>query len=109
MQPLLPGGSKDHPHQKSAWFCHGDVIPEGLELKDKIKGIKGVDFWSEAKGHGRIICTKVGAPVVEKSKAGVETLNEWRTADGTKILDETRKIFFHDFGKARLIVLDIAL
>src|SRR5438046_85339 len=27
--------SKDHVHQKSVWFCHGDVIPEGIELKTK--------------------------------------------------------------------------
>src|SRR5262245_13080436 len=40
----VPGEATDHPHQKSAWFCHGDVIPEGLELKDKIKGVVGVDF-----------------------------------------------------------------
>ena len=37
------------------------------------------------------------------------TRNEWRTADGVKILDETRRISFHNFGKARLIVLDIDL
>src|SRR5689334_2249189 len=24
-----PKESNDHVHQKSAWFCHGDVIPEG--------------------------------------------------------------------------------
>src|SRR5262245_9286694 len=45
------GTQMDHPHQKSAWFCHGDVIPEGIELKDRIKGVAGVDFWSETKGH----------------------------------------------------------
>src|SRR5262245_32003497 len=40
-----PGESTDHVHQKSAWFCHGDVIPEGLELKvrSKDKNVKGVD------------------------------------------------------------------
>src|SRR5262245_37930889 len=26
---------KDHIHHKSVWFCHGDVIPEGIELKTK--------------------------------------------------------------------------
>src|SRR5262245_32378697 len=31
------GESTDHPHQKSAWFCHGDVIPEGIEVKEKIR------------------------------------------------------------------------
>src|SRR5262245_46329152 len=48
----LPGeATTDHPHQKSVWFCHGDVIPEGLELKVKTtdKHGRGVDFWSEAK------------------------------------------------------------
>src|SRR5437016_386160 len=26
--PPPEGQAKDHPHQKSAWFCYGDVIPE---------------------------------------------------------------------------------
>src|SRR5262249_1989585 len=61
----VPGDeTTDHVHQKSAWFCHGDVIPEGIELKTKSanKGDLGVDFWSEAKDkdgkprHGTIRC-----------------------------------------------------
>src|SRR5258708_2718167 len=52
MEPLKPGGTDDHVHQKSAWFCHGEIIPEGIELKVKVKGVPGVDFWDEAKGHG---------------------------------------------------------
>jgi len=104
-----PKEAVDHPHQKSAYFCHGDVIPEGLELKHKIKGVEGVDFWSEAKGHGDIVCTKIGEPKTTKDSASVITHNEWRTADGVKILDEKRVVSFHDFGKARLIVLDIDL
>src|SRR5207249_1657673 len=52
MEKAALGGSTDHPHQKSAWFCHGDVIPEGVELKQHIKGVEGVDFWSEGKGQG---------------------------------------------------------
>src|SRR5438132_8756119 len=37
MEELKPGGSKDHPHQRSAWFCHGDIVPEGIEIKQKVK------------------------------------------------------------------------
>ena len=109
--PMLkePGGTTDHLHQKSAWFCHGDVIPEGLEVKDKIKGVDGVDFWSEAKGHGRIVCTEVGKPALGNNHGRVTTRNEWRTADGTKILDEVRTIHLYDFGDARLFVFDIDL
>src|SRR5438105_13353767 len=57
-----PLETKDHVHQKSAWFCHGDVIPEGIELKQKVKGVEGVDFWSENKGAGRIVCVDVVEP-----------------------------------------------
>ncbi len=102
------GESTDHPHQKSAWFCHGDVIPEGMEIKEKIRGIKGVDFWSEAKGHGRIVCTKV-LDRDGSNQDKVETHNEWQTAGGTKILDEKRTIYLYTFGKARLFVFDIDL
>src|SRR5262245_65048448 len=54
------GEAKDHKHHVSAWFCHGDVIPEGIDYKKHVKGVEGVDFWSEHKGHGTIVCTKVG-------------------------------------------------
>src|SRR5262245_24043082 len=42
MEKAEPGEQTDHVHQKSAWFCHGDVIPEGLALTQKIKGVTGV-------------------------------------------------------------------
>ncbi|HEX5272615.1 MAG TPA: PmoA family protein [Gemmataceae bacterium] len=108
-QPAPPGGSTDHVHQKSAWFCHGDVIPEGVALKHKVKGVEGVDFWSEAAGHGVIACVHVGEPKNDKDHATVETKNEWRTADGVKVLDETRTISLYALGDGRLYVLDIDL
>jgi hypothetical protein len=113
-----PGETNDHPHQKSAWFCHGDVIPEGIELKTRSanKGDEGVDFWSEAKDkdgnprHGTIVCTKVGEPAqLAKNYAQVTTANEWRTPDGVKILDETRVLTLIDLPTGRLFVFEITL
>ena len=114
-----PGdATTDHVHQKSVWFCHGDVIPEGIELKTKSanKGDKGVDFWSEAKDkdgkprHGMIKVTKVGKPVQHaKNHASVETQNEWITPDGVKIMDETRVIHFTDTKEGRVFAFDITL
>lgn len=101
----LPGEAIDHPHQQSAWFCHGDIIPEGIELKSKIKGIAGVDFWSINKGHGKMVCTKVGDPLNLAGGAAIETHNEWSTADGVKIMDEKRTIYCYATPKARLIVV----
>ncbi len=114
----LPGEvTKDHVHQKSVWFCHGDVIPEGLELKTRSanKNDHGVDFWSEAKDkdgkrrHGQMTVVKVGEPKATKDGVSVETKNEWFTADGEKILEETRVITFRDLPEGRLFVFDIAL
>lgn len=110
--PMLEGQAgetKDHLHQKSAWFCHGDVIPEGIELKQRVKGVEGVDFWAESKGHGVIACVDVGSPRTDKKHGQVSTRNEWRTADGKNILDEARTIHLYDLGSASLLVFDIDL
>lgn len=109
MEKGLPEETTDHVHQKSAWFCHGDVIPEGVEIKDKIRGVEGADFWSENKGHGRMVCTDVDVPKVGKNHGQITTRNEWQTSDGIKIMNETRTIHLHDFGEARLLVCAIDL
>jgi len=98
MEAAGPGESADHVHQKSAWFGHGDVIPEGMELKHKANGISGVDFWTEEAGHGQIVCTEVGKPAVTVDHGQILTHNEWRTAEGSKVLDETRIIHLHNLG-----------
>lgn len=102
-----PGEKVDHFHQKSAWFCHGDVIPEGVEMKTRSadKRVHGVDFWAESAGHGRIVCTLVKDPTGNS----VTTLNEWRTPDGVTILDEVRTITVTAGPAGNLIVLDIDL
>jgi hypothetical protein len=105
----LPDETADHVHQKSLWFCHGDVIAQGVETKDKIKGVDGVDFWSEGKGHGVIACVAVAQPMLDKNHGWVLTRNEWRTADGTRIMDENRTIHLYDLGDAKLLVFDIDL
>jgi hypothetical protein len=105
MEKPRPGEQTDHVHQKSGWFSHGDVIPEGIDVKQKIKGIAGVDFWSESEGHGRIVCVKVGEPEQAKDHASIVTANEWRTADGVKVLDEKRTISLYVVDGARLLVM----
>jgi Methane oxygenase PmoA len=111
MQKGLPNETTDHVHQKSAWFCHGDVIPEGIELKvhSADKHVKGVDFWSETTGHGKIVCTDVGEVTSKDGIGRAVTKNEWQTSDGMKILDEQRIVTVRNFGDARLVVLDIDL
>lgn len=112
MQSAKPGETTDHVHQKSAWFCHGDVIAEGLEFKERSsdKRVHGVDFWAETPGHGRIVCVEVGEPEqVSPTHAMIPTRNEWLAPDGTKVMDETRVIHLHALPAGRLIALDIDL
>ncbi|MHB1424736.1 MAG: DUF6807 domain-containing protein [Gemmataceae bacterium] len=111
--PMSPSRSgslvEDHPHQKSAWFTYGDVIPEGIEIKHKRKGIEGIDFWSEGPGCGRIVCVETNGYRHEDDCVHVSTRNEWRSADGVKIMDESRAIRFFNYENARLFIFDIDL
>jgi hypothetical protein len=102
----------DHVHQKSVWFCHGDVIPEGdvLKVRSADKRVHGVDFWAEGGNHGRIVCVEVGEPKnLSASHAVIPTRNEWRAADGLKLLAESRTIHLVSLPAGRLIVLEIDL
>jgi hypothetical protein len=111
MEKGAPNETTDHVHQKSAWFCHGDVIPEGLVLKVKSldKRVEGVDFWSETPGHGRIVCKKVGEPQETPGMVRIETSNEWQTNDGMTIMTEERTISLQRVANGRLISFDIDL
>ena len=107
-----PNDTTDHYHQKSVWFCHGDVIPEGLEIKTKSsnKHVKGANFWDETPGYSSIVCVEVGEPkTLSAGHVVVPTRNEWRTPDGVKILDEVRNIHFVSTPTGRLIAFDIDL
>lgn len=103
--PMLPESpeAKDHKHQKSAWFCHGDVIPEGLELKLRTKNVEGVDFWSEDGNFGKIVCVQVGDVTSKNGIAAVSTKNEWRSADGVVILTEKRDLSLESAGNGYLV------
>ncbi len=109
----VKGETTDHVHQKSVWFCHGDVIPDGVTWTPKSADphVKGVDFWSEAAGHGVIRCDAVDAPVqVSPTHARVATRNRWLTPDGQTLLTEVRTIHLHLLPRAggggRLIVVE---
>jgi hypothetical protein len=109
MRDAPAGGSTDHVHQKSAWFTYGDVIPEGIPIQHKRKGVEGIDFWAEGKDCGRIVCVRTATTDPTRTVAGLYTYNEWRTPEDVKILDETRRIYFVNYETARLITVDIDL
>ena len=111
MKKGTAGETTDHVHQKSAWFCHGDVIPEGIELKTKSadKHVKGVDFWSESAGHGKIVCVKVGEPTSVNGSLAVDFQHEWKSPDGVVILKDTRGLTITALKHGYLLTFDIDL
>jgi len=83
---------RDHIHQRSLWFTHGDV--------------NGIDFWSEGKGRieHREFVKKTGG-----EEAVIVTKNDWVSPDGKKVLEDERTFTFGGDKDARWIDVDIAL
>ena len=94
--PMEPGEGerRDHPHQRSLWFTHGNV--------------NGVDFWGETRGRGEIIHREFRR--AEGGEVGViETANDWQDAEGNKLLEDVRTLHFRASEEQRIIDFDITL
>jgi hypothetical protein len=84
---------RDHPHQRSLWFTHGDV--------------NGIDFWSEGKGR---IVHREFVKVQGGPEATIVTKNDWRSPnDNTKLLDDERTFVFGGDADKRWIDVTVAL
>lgn len=72
---------RDHLHHRSLWFTHGAV--------------NGHDFWSEAKGHGRIVHDQFAAISSSRDAGIIQAKNNWVAADGTLICRDETTIRVH--------------
>ncbi len=88
--------TKDHPHQRSLWFTHGNV--------------NGIDFWGElpAGKTGTIVHRKF-VKIESGPQAEVVTDNDWLSPAGKKVLEDRRRLTFGTCGDARWIDFDITL
>lgn len=89
-----PGERKDHVHQRSLWFTHGDV--------------NGVSFWHEDAKHGTIVHRRF-AEVKRGAEAAFATENDWIGPDNKKILTDERRLRFGVAENVRWIDFDITL
>lgn len=76
----------EHPHQRSVFIGHGEVILEGHPP---------IDTWNEPQ-NGAGIIEHVRFEVLERERFAAQ--NVWKSLDeGTPYLDERREYVFHDF------------
>lgn len=108
LDKTVKGESADHPHQKSFWFCHGDVIPVGQTLREKIKGVEGVDFWSERPGHGVIRQEKYQLEKDRENRIVLKTSNTWAHGE-TIVLKEDRTITFGPAPQGWMVMTEFKL
>lgn len=90
------GDAKDHPHQRSMWFAHGDV--------------NGFNFWLQPDAgkagttqHVKFLKVESGRPAV------VATRNAWIDPTGKKVCEDERTLRFDTDGNARWIDFDITI
>jgi hypothetical protein len=85
---------KDHPHQRSLWFTHGEV--------------NGVDFWSEGNKAGTIKHREF-TKVEGGGTATIATVNDWLDPAGRKICEDQRTLRFGADDDARWIDFDVVV
>lgn len=95
--PMNPEGKqgepKDHPHQRSFWFTHGDI--------------NGVDFWGNLKSTVRH--EKFTEMKVEKHSATLQSLNSWITPQGEKLCIDRRTFLFSESEFGRIIDFEVKI
>ena len=94
-----PGEDRDHVHHRSFWVAHGLV--------------NGVDFWSEAPGHGRQVHggfeAVLSGPVFGRIVQRVSWCGD-EPAGGTPVLEERRTLTFWNTPlTARMLDLTVTL
>jgi len=85
---------KDHIHQRSMWFTHGDV--------------NKISFWHEQDKHGEIVHRQF-VRLESGPEAVIVTRNDWLGPDGEKQCEDQRKLTFAVDGETRRIDFDITI
>lgn len=90
-----PDEERDHPHQRSLWYAHGNI--------------NGHDFWSEGAKAGKTVHEKFLELKSGRDKGIIRSLNSLVAKDGSIIATDERTITIHNRPGARLLDYDITL
>lgn len=90
-----PGEAKDHPHQRSCWFSHGNV--------------NGVSFWEEKAKKPAKIEHREFLAIESGNRPTIATRNDWIAPDGRKLCEDRRTLGFGATADARWIDFEIVI
>jgi hypothetical protein len=90
----------DHQHQRGVWFGPDDV--------------NGFDFWNNEFSYktpirGQIKLNQIGKITSGKKQGSLAVTFDWLDPKGTKLVEESRVMTFHDLPKLRIIDFEIDL
>lgn len=91
----VPDEERDHPHQKSLWYAHGDV--------------NGHDFWSESDKAGKIVHQSFDLVQSGPETGIVRSLNKWVGRDGNVVCSDSRTYRFYNRSDQRLFDFEITI
>lgn len=90
-----PNEQRDHPHQKSLLFAHGDV--------------NGIDFWTEGAGKGKIVHQKFTEVSSGPTTGVIASENNWVGPDAKIICTDTRTHRFHGGPDSRMMDFEVTI
>ncbi len=85
---MVEGETRDHPHQRSLWFTHGEV--------------NGIDFWAETDKTGREVHREFLALESGAACGVLRERNDWVSAEGRKVCEEVRELRVYNVPGTRL-------
>jgi hypothetical protein len=92
-----PGEEHDHPHHRSLWFAHIDLNKH--------------DFWSEAKGFGKIVHDGFDEIKSGEESGVIRSKDKWVASDGTVVCtdDRTFRVYAPKEGSERMFDFEVTI
>jgi sugar phosphate isomerase/epimerase len=95
MKDINPDEAKDHVHQKSLWFTHGEI--------------NGVDFWGEGANSGKVVQDKFLKVSSGPDMGEIVSTDKYVAKDGKVVCTDTRTHKFYNTPDGRIMDFEITI
>lgn len=99
----IEGESRDHAHHRGLWIGYGNV--NGVNFWENEVNVANTDA-ETPKQQGKIVLRELGGIVPGKKSGRIAASFEWRTPDGSALLEERRVMTFYADSTLRTVDVD---